>query len=178
MIIHQIRDMSDSSIVKILEQGMTQVTDPKLIENYHPDFKNENSNLFYILKHDRYKIGNYYVMEEDNNYICSSGWNWYKDDIALALTRTYVLSEYRQRNLIATHILPLIIEDSKSYDRLWITCNEYNKTIYKAFTRIQQGKTTGLSNAWDKIYSNFLPIGIRAVNFTNQYVAEYKRNQS
>ena len=79
--------------------------------------------------------------------------------------------------MIATNILPLIMEDSKLYTRLCITCNGYNKTIYKAFTRIQQGKTTGFNNTWDKIYGNFLPIGIRTVNFTDQYVAEYKRNQ-
>lgn len=178
MLIHQIHDLSNTQVVKLLEQGLQKITKSELIKNYHPDYKSENSNLFYILKHDRFKIGNYYVIEEDNNYICSSGWNWYKDDIALALSRTYVISEYRQRNLIANYILPLIIEDSKSYDKLWITCNEYNKTIYNAFTRIQQGKTTGLKNTWDKIYSNFLPIGIRTVNFTDQYVAEYKRNKS
>jgi hypothetical protein len=178
MIIHQIHDLSNLSTVKILEQGMSQVTDTRLIKNYHPDYKNENSNLFYILQHNRFKIGNYYVIEEDNNYICSSGWNWYENDIALALTRTYVIPECRQRNLIANNILPRIIKDSKSYNRLWITCNEHNKAIFNAFVRIQQGKATGLNNTWDKIYGNFLPIGIRTVNFTDQYVAEYKRTQS
>ena len=50
MIIHQIHDLSNSNIVSLLEQGMSQVTEPELIKNYHPDFKSDNSNLFYILK--------------------------------------------------------------------------------------------------------------------------------
>lgn len=178
MIIHQIHDLSDSRKVKLLEQGLSQVTESELIKNYHPDYRSENSNLFYILKHGRYNIGNYYIIEEDGHYVGSSGWNWYHDDIALVLTRTYILSEYRQRNLIANNIMPLIMEDSKSYYKLWITCNKYNKSIFNAFIRIQQGKSTGLKNSWDKIYRNFIPIGIRTVNYTDQFVAEYKRNQS
>jgi len=159
MLIHQIQNLSNTKVIKLLEKGLQKVTESELIKNYHPDYKNENSNLFYILHHDRFKIGNYYIVEENNNYICSSGWNWYKDDIALALTRTYVIPEYRQRNLIASNILPLIMEDSKSYNRLWITCNGYNKAIFNAFTRIQQGKATGLTNTWDKIYGNFFSTG-------------------
>ena len=177
MLIHQIRDLSDTKVIKILEQGLQNVTESELIKNYHPDYKSENSNLFYILKNNRFKIGNYYVMEEDNNYIGSSGWNWYKDDIALVLTRTYIIQKYRLRKLMTTNILPLVLEDSKPYSKLWITCNEYNKIIFKGLTRIQQGRATGLKNNWDKIYSNFIPIGIKTVNFTDQYVAEYKRNQ-
>jgi hypothetical protein len=176
MIIHQIHDLSNSNIVSLLEQGMSQVTEPELIKNYHPDFKSDNSNLFYILKNGRYKIGNYYVAEEDGNYIGSAGWNWYKDDIALALTRAYIAPNHRQRNIMATYFLPSILDETALYNKIWCTCNEYNKVIYNGFVRIAMGKRAGLTNPWLDIYSKFVPIGIQTVNYTEQYVAEYKRN--
>jgi hypothetical protein len=176
MIIHQIHDLSDTTIVKLLEQGLSQVTESELIKNYHPDYKSENSNLFYILKHGRYKTGNYYVAEEDGQFVGSSGWNWYKDDIVLALTRSYILSKHRQRNIMGTYFLPRILDETTSYNRIWCTCNKYNKVIYEGFVRMANGKRAGLSNPWLNIYSKFVPIGLHSVNHTEQYVVEYRRD--
>lgn len=176
MIIHQIHDLSDSTIVKLLEQGLSQVTESELIKNYHPDYRSENSNLFYILKHGRYKIGNYYIAEEDGKYIASAGWNFYQDDIILALSRAYISLKYRRSYILANEFLPKILEETVDYNKIWITCNEYNLSIYKGFVRMSQNKQAGLGSPWPKIYNKFLPIGIKHINYTQQYVAEYKRN--
>jgi hypothetical protein len=175
MLIHQIKDLSNTRAVNLLEQGMIQVLDFNLIKNYHPDYHNESSNLFYILKHGRYQIGNYYIAEENGKYIASAGWNYYEDDIALALTRAYVLPEHRQSYILGTHFLPKILDETVNYDKIWITCNEYNLAIYKGLSRMSQNKNAGLGISWPAIYNKFLPIGIKTVNYTEQYVAEYNR---
>ena len=178
MLIHQIQDLSNSTIINILEKGLGEITETNLIRNYHPDYKSENSNLFYILNHGRYKIGNYYIAEEDGKYIASAGWNHYEDDIALALTRAYVLPEHRQSYIMANEFLPRILEETLAFNRIWCTCNDYNKSIYKGFVRLSRGKSAGLHNSWPKIYSMFVPIGIQQVYYTDQYVVEYIRKSN
>ena len=70
---------------------------PSSITNYHPDYANEPSNLFYILNqpNNRYTKGAYYILEEDNKLIACAGWNEYELDIttALGLTRMFVSKE-------------------------------------------------------------------------------------
>ena len=178
MLIHQIQDLSNSKVIKILEQGLSQVTEPNLIKNYHPDYCNNNANLFFILENGRYKIGNYFVAEEDGEYIGSSGWNWYEDDIVLALTRTYILPKHRQKYLMANTFLPMILEETTSYNRIWATVNTYNKVMYDGVLRMIQGKPAGLHNKWPEVYKNMVPLGIKTINYTEQYVVEYIRNHS
>jgi hypothetical protein len=177
MKIHAIQDSSDQVTIDILKRGLAQITEPDMIKNYHPDYERDPANLFYLLRQgERYRTGNYYIAVEDDKYVGSAGWNWYQDDIALALTRAYVLKEYRQRFIMTTYFLPRILQETVDYNRIWCTCNEYNKAIYYGFVRLSQGKSAGLNNAWPKEYSKFIPIGIQRVNHTDQYVAEYKRN--
>jgi hypothetical protein len=142
-----------------------------LLTNYHPDYENSPGNLFYILKDGRYKIGNYFIMEEDGKYIGSAGWNPY-NDVALVLTRAFVPEEFRGHFNMANYLLPAMFKETTDFNKLWITCNDYNITIYQALTRLSQGK---LSIPWPDIYKNFTPIGKRTVYYTEQYVAEYKR---
>lgn len=176
MRILQIHDLSNTEAINILEKGLQSITDTNLVSNYHPDYKSDPANLFYILKNGRFSIGNYYIAVEEDCYIASAGWNWYQDDIALALTRAYVLPDHRQRNIMSTYFLPRILDETTAYNRIWCTCNEYNKVIYKGFVRISNGKRAGLTNPWSDMYSKFVPIGIHTVNYTEQYVVEYKRN--
>ena len=174
MKIHTINDLSNLAVINILKNGLSKITDQKILANYHPDFENTSGNLFYIIKEGRFKVGNYFVMEEHGEYVGSAGWNQY-EDVALVLTRAFVPPAHRQKYNMAKYLLPIMFDQTCEYKRLWITCNGYNYVIYQALIRLQQGKSAGLFEPWPEIYKNFVPIGKRIVNYTEQYVAEYLR---
>lgn len=174
--VHSIQDVSDKRLINFLKKGLSQVNDDRLIQNYHPDYAHDTGNLFHILKEGRYHLGSYYIIESNGEYVGSAGWNPYTEDIALALTRAYIVDKFRTKYLMASLIMPRIIDESKNYSKLWITCNEYNKTIYEAFVKMSDSKPAGLFNPWPSVYKQFVPIGKRTVNYTEQYVAEMRRD--
>ena len=174
MKIHSIHDLSNNYVVDMLRDNLLTVTESNLVKNYHPDFSNNPANLFYVLKDGRFKHGNYFVMEEDGKYVGSAGWNPY-GDVALVLTRAFIPVAERRKYNMAHYLLPIIFEHTLDFKKLWITCNDYNFTIYQALTRLHEGKSAGLFSSWPAIYKNFIPIGKQTVNYTEQYVAEYKR---
>jgi hypothetical protein len=175
MIIHQIKDLSDSYVISLLKDGLQHIAADHLLENYHPDWANNPANLFYILKEGRFDYGNYFVMEEDGKYVGSAGWNPY-GDVALVLTRAFIPVSERRKYNMAHYLLPIIFEETFDFKKLWITCNDYNFTIYQALTRLQDGKSAGLFSTWPPIYKKFVPVGKKTVYYTEQYVAEYIRN--
>ena len=175
MIVHQINDLSNQHVVNLLKEGLTRVDNDNLIKNYHPDYTDYNGNLFYVLNKGRYLKGTYYVLEEDGKYVGSAGWNEYTKDIALLLTRTYLVPEQRQQRLLSTYILKDMINSALNYDKLWITCNGYNMGIYNGFVRLAENKSAGLKNSWPKIFAKFKPIGPKTVYHTEQYVVEYQK---
>lgn len=175
MQIHTINDLSNADAVNILTKGLNNIPEHDLAINYHPQCANNPANLFYILKNNRYKTGNYYILENNGNYIGSAGWNNYTDDIALILTRLYINKEYRTKNFISKYFLPKILEETQTYKKLWITCNDYNKSLYNAFVMLSEGRTVGHSYQWPEVFKIFKPIGSHVVNNVPQYVAEYER---
>lgn len=179
MIIHEIQDLSNNIAVDVLKQGLSKITDETHLINYHPDFSDNPSNLFYILKYGRYTTGKYYIVEEDGNYICSAGWNeyQYEPSIALLMTRFYVVPEYRKNYYASSYILPKALEEAKDYKHIWMTMNEYNKSLYTWFERASAGKLPGLFDYWPEVYRNFHPIGKRYIYYTEQYVVEYRNDQ-
>jgi len=174
MKIHSINDLSNLYVIDLLKQTLQSVTDANLIKNYHPDYNTTPGNLFFILDQGRYQNGNYYVIENNGTYVCSAGWNEY-EGIALLLTRTFILEQHRRKYFLSKYLLPLMFEETKEYNKLWITCNEYNKSIYHAFERLNEGKSAGLFDQWPQVYKKFKPIGIKTIYHTSQYVAEYNR---
>ena len=46
MNIHAIHDLSNKSVVTLLQHSLAQVTDEKLIKNYRPDYSDTTGNLF------------------------------------------------------------------------------------------------------------------------------------
>lgn len=180
MQIHEIHDLSNNKIVSLLEQGLSKITDENLLANYHPDYKHHNSNLFYIIGYGRYRkgFGKYYIIEEDNKFICSAGWNEYETDpsIAFALTRMYIDPFYRGQYLVAQHILSKTLNETKQYAKIWLTVNKYNKRLYDWFVRAGQNKRTALFNDWPEVYRKFKPIGEKTIYNTTQYVVELIRN--
>jgi RimJ/RimL family protein N-acetyltransferase len=176
MNIYSIKDLSDRKIINFLEKNLSLINDRNTIQNYHPDFKNVSGNIFYILKEGRYKTGNYFIMEEEGKYLGSSGWNRH-ENVALLLTRSYIPPRYRRQYLMANQLLPLMFKETVEFERLWITCNDYNISIYRAFEKLHDGRRAGLFDAWPKIYNEFKPIGKKVVNYTEQYVVEHRRSR-
>jgi predicted secreted protein len=175
MNIHKIHDLSNSFVTNLLEEGLSNVD--KGWENYSPKYADKNSNLFYILDKGRYKKGAYYVLEEDGKYIGSSGWNEYEYEttVSLVLTRSYIIPEKRANYYMAAFLLPSMLEECNNYEKIWITCNKNNDTIYKWFVRNAEGKPPAIFNNWPDIYKRFEPIGLKTVYYTEQYVAQLKR---
>jgi hypothetical protein len=177
MIIHEIHDLTNQTVVDILIKNLSLIDkSSNYAKNYHPDFSNEHGNLFYILKAGRYIKGKYFVIVDNDQFICSAGWNEYELDtsIALALTRAYVVPEHRAKYHMGNHILPKIINETSTYNNLYITSNDYNSAIYKFFVRANTGKSTSVSKDWPEIYKKFKPIGVKNIYNTDQFVAEYK----
>lgn len=175
MQIHAIQDLSNNYVINLLKTSLSEITDSDIITNYHPDYANIPGNLFYVLSDGRYKKGNYFVLEDGGQYLGSSGWNEY-NDLALIMTRTYVPPKFRSRQLIAKHItVPITFKETAAYTKLWITCNEHNKSIYNMIERMKSGNFSGVGPVWKKLYSQFSPIGMHVVNNTLQYVAELNK---
>ncbi len=175
MLIHKIHDLSDTYAVSILEEGLANIPEANLVNNYSPNHRDSNSNLFYILNEGRYRDGAYYIVEKDGKYVCSSGWNKYNDTTALVLTRSYVAKEYRTQYLMASMLLPTMIEETSSYEHTWLTCNKNNPILYEWFVRAQQGKRTAIYSDWPEIYKRFKPIGEMNIYYTQQLVAQLER---
>ena len=178
MIIHEIHDLSNEYVISLLKQGLSEVTDEKYLKNYNPEYSGEPGNLFTTLEQGRYIKGKYYVIEEDGKYICSAGWHEYELDsnVALLLTRLYIIPKYRTKNYAGTYLLPKALSETINYKHIWMTVNEYNKGLYSWFDRASKGKRTGLFHDWPEIYKKFLPIGKRDIYYTEQYVVEYQPN--
>jgi hypothetical protein len=179
MIVHEIHDLTNTYVKDLLINGISKIDKSSpYAKNYHPDYQNDNGNLFYVLDNGRYRKGKgkYFILEDNGEYVSSAGWNEYDLDpsIVLVLTRMYTDSRHRMNYHIAKYILPLIIEEVKHYKYIWGTTNEYNKKIYNWFVRISQGKSGSVDESWPDIYKKFKPIGIKNIYYTDQYVLEYK----
>ena len=177
MNIYTINDLSNDKVVNALKNGLSEITDERIIKNYHPDYTHFSGNLFYILEHGRYNKGNYFVITDDyDNFIASAGWYQYELDtsIALLLTRMYVSLKHRTQYHIGNYILPKILDEVKGYENLWVTWNNHNDAISKWFDRADRGKSTALFNNWPDIYKKFKPIGKKIIYYTEQHVAEFR----
>lgn len=173
MKLYSINDLSNKKLVNFLKENLKSINDEKIIKNYHPEYKDTPGNLFFVLKEGRYKVGNYFILENEGTLIACAGWNYYDNDIALLLTRAYIPKEHRRKYFFSKYFLPRMFEETVQYKKLWITCNDYNISIYRAIERLNKGQSAGLFDQWPKIYSGFRPIGKKIVNYTEQYVLEW-----
>jgi hypothetical protein len=164
-----------------MKQELSLITDSSIVKNYHPDYHDEPGNLFRILTDGRYARGHgkYFIVTDDaDKYLCSAGWNEYDLDrtVALLLTRMYVAPRYRTQYILGNLVLPGMIDEAIKYQRLWVTMNDYNRSLYRYFERASENKRTVLFNDWPDIYRRFKPIGKRTVYYTEQWTAEYDKH--
>ncbi len=175
MKIHTIHDLTNTDVINILKKEFNTITDTNIISNYHPDYSDFSGNLFYILAHGRYIRGKYFIIvDETDNFIASAGWNELNADVALVLTRMYVSPKFRHTFPIGKTLLPLIVNETVEYKKLWGTINEYNKSMYNWIARSELQNKIG---NWPDIYKNFKPIGQKLINNTLQYVLEYQKEE-
>jgi len=174
MIVHNIHDNKPCRAFDLLKSEFIKIEDDNSKENYNPRYAAIPGNIFYDLRNNKYKEGkgNYYVIEIDGNFVCSAGWHRYDSTTALLLTRMYVGLEYRNYQLGGKVLVPVMLEESKEYNKRWITCNEHNKTIYNMFVRLQRAEKAAPSQ-WPDLYKKFKPIGEHKVYHVNQWVGEY-----
>jgi len=171
MKLYSLTDSRDATIIKLLQTSITadMFDKEELLPNYLYEHKDNPANLFNNIASGRYAHGRYYVLTDDNNkFIASAGWHPYTSDTALALTRMLVAPEYRASYVVGREILPSIMKETRFFNKVWITCNEYNRAIYDWF---RTGKS--ISGNWPNVYKSFKPIGQHVVNHTLQYVAEH-----
>jgi len=173
MIIHQIKDLSNEYVISLLIEGLVDCGDP----NLDPRYSNESRNLFYKLNTNRYENGCYLVLENNQEFIGSGGWYQYEKDIALC-TRLYFNKNYRQKNLVSYHMMPIIMEQTVNYPKVWISFNDHNKGLYDMFCRFQQNKKSSLGFKWGEVFTLFKPIGIHRVNKVDQYIVEFNRDSN
>jgi hypothetical protein len=181
MNIYTINDLSNVKVIEILKKEFSQITDPDIISNYHPDYAHVPGNLFYILEQGRYLVGKYYVIvDADDKFVASAGWNRYELDhtVALLLTRMYVSPQHRTQYYIGNLVLPNMLVEAADYQHKWITCNEHNSMIYQWFYRASQGRRTTMFTNWPDIYKKFKPIGKKTIYYTEQYVAKFNETMT
>jgi len=178
MIIHEITDLSNTEVVRILKQGLSEITDETFKKNYHPDYNEVPGNIFRILYEKRYSTGKFYVIEEDNKFMACSGYYKYTDEIALILTRTYTSPMARHNHYLGKYLIPLMIEETKHYEKVWATVNEYNKQWYEWVMKSKSKSKSSLINGPDymKSWAKFKPIGKQVVNYVEQYVLELDKS--
>ena len=175
MKIYTIHDLSNLHVINILKKEFNTITDTNIISNYHPDYSDFSGNLFYILAHGRYIRGKYFIIvDETDNFIASAGWNEFNVDVALILTRMYVSPKFRTRYIIGKTVLPTMLTETMEYKNVWMTVNQFNKSIYNWLAR---NDTQNRIGNWPDIYKNFKPIGQQVINNTLQYVLEYQRGK-
>lgn len=176
MILHEIHDSSNQKIINLLKSTFSNITEERLIKNYHPDFSTFPGNFFAILEEGRFhkNNGKYLVLVDDGKYMASSGWNIYAEDfeVALLLTRTYTDPSQRGNYNLAKHLLPKILSETNGFKRRWVTMNFHNEKIYKLFNHLSEHKHSDrLDNL--SLYKKFKPIGTRTIYNVDQYVVEY-----
>ena len=175
MKIHTIHDLTNHYVINILKKEFNTITDTNIISNYHPDYSDFSGNLFYILDNGRYIRGKYFIIvDETDNFIASAGWNELNADVALVLTRMYVSPKFRHTFIIGKTLLPLIVNETVEYKKLWGTINQYNKSMYNWIARYESQNKIG---NWPDIYKNFKPIGQKLINNTLPYVLEYQKEE-
>lgn len=173
MILHAIQDLSNQPVTALLMQGLSNIAEHDLVHNYHPLYIDRSENIFNMLSTGKFSQGNYYVIENQGEYVGSAGWYQYTEEVSLVLVRAYIVPKFRTQYLMASQILPNIFEECKS-KKLWITCNSYNKVIYTGLVNMSNGKSAGIYN-WPAVYGKFKPVGTKIVNSVAQYIAEYER---
>ena len=89
------------------------------------------SSLLRIIQNRFNNNGVFSLLYDKNKLIGFAGAYKHTNDILICLVRTYIIKQYRGRNILA-NILSYQIKyaNQNNYKLVWITFNDYNKNIY------------------------------------------------
>ncbi len=150
-----------ASIEDVISVSWTAYNDKKnrLYLNYEPSLR-QGTLLSKYLREDL----DYFVIKTP--YRASAGMQILNESVTLGLVRSYVFQDFKSQWYLSK-LLEYQIEVYKT-KKLWITFNECTSSIYK---HVLFPKSRVLPKVW---YS-LTPIGIKTINYTEQYVLEYDR---
>lgn len=137
-------------------------------ENYSVDWQGKPHTLLWKFYNGMYKpcVGDYYLLyNEDGTLMGGAGFYLYDNDIALGMTRFYVMPGF-ERQWIGRHMLAEQMNCARNMHakKMLITFNDYNKRIYDIYV-----------NHIEKlppIWSKFTPIGEMEINHCKQFCCE------
>ena len=117
--------------------------------------------------------GDYNLVYYDGTLAGGAGYYRYDSQYVLACTRAYVMPEFRKQyvtqNLVAFQLRELQSIGERAPKKMMITFNKYNSRIYRALIN-----RPGLI---PELWSTFRPVGLRTINYTEQYCWEREINE-
>jgi GNAT superfamily N-acetyltransferase len=137
-------------------------------DNYSTDWQDKPHTLLWKFYNGMYKpcIGDYYLLySEDKQLMGGSGFYLYDNDVALGMTRFYVMPGF-ERQWIGRHMLKEQMGAAKRMHarRMLISFNDYNKKIYDIYVNHIEKLPA--------IWSVFKPVGLMEINHCMQYCCE------
>lgn len=155
-------------------------TDPAIVNMWDNNWTEKTNTLPYILyKTDRFDgVNGEFNIFYNNTEIVACGGVYksaFNEDIALAGTRTWVDTKYRNNSLLREHMLPL--QKKWSIDNnckaVSLTFNEYNKNIIQIFKRKRLGEVQNRINSREPFHLFYS--GLEEVDFpvTIQYTKQW-----
>jgi hypothetical protein len=158
----------------------TDKTSPASVNMWDKDWQNKSNTLPYILDYtDRYfeSRGSFHILYDDSRIFACGGVykSNFDNEIAIAGSRTYIDSQYRNKSILREYLLPYHKDWARKHNCkiVALSFNEYNKNIVEIFKRRRLGETIDRVNTRNKKHLFFN--GVTEVGFpvTIQYTKQY-----
>lgn len=135
----------------------------KAKRNYSTDWMDHNHTLLWQFYNGVYKsvLGEYFLLYSLDNLIGGAGYYKYDDKYVVGMSRFYVMPG-SERQWIGRHILHRQLLRARGLaPEMLISFNGYNKRIYDIYVNSK--------HKLPPIWHAFEPIGLRTINFVEQY---------
>jgi hypothetical protein len=159
-------------------QSQQTSDDPAWTNMWDDNWSNKANTLPYILtKTNKYKgnEGAFYIVYDDEKIIACGGVSKLATNafIALAGTRTWIATEYRNLSIARNYLLP----EHKAWaiknncKQVALTFNDYNKNIIAIWKRMRLGEKRTPREPRHIFYSNFNEVPFQVnIQYTTQWV--------
>ena len=172
--------LSDDKVIEFFDflQSQQTINDPAWTNMWDDNWSTKSNTLPYILtKTNKYKgtEGAFYVVYDDEKVIACGGVAKLATNsfVALAGTRTWIASEYRNQSIARNYLLP----EHKAWaiknrcKQVALTFNDYNKNIIAIWKRTRLGEHRTPREPRHMFYSNFNEVPFQVdIQYTNQWV--------
>lgn len=187
-----VETFTDSTITPSQQSKLTNLCEdayylqePAYVNYDVSDWQNKPHTLLNLFYHKK-RFGIFNLLSIDETPIAMSGAYIY-NDVPIIGVRAFTHPNYRGGGhwCQARHIFPLQIDwaESKGYDKVWMTFNEYNYKLVNFLKRMSEGKASTFGGPRE-IYQNLKWYDEpKEIQYTDQIVAEldilsYKEMQS